>query len=208
VFISCLCITRSRREWLPQAIRCFHSQTYDQKELIILADTYEDVAGVRQGEGVRVFIGADPSLTIGAKRNLAAKLTTRWHPDDMLCNFDDDDFSGPERLDDQCWRLQQAGAAVTGYRDIKFTDGTQWWMNRNWPGGYGSTLLYRRDWFDEHPYPDIHVGEDWGFVETAMQAGRFAVGEARDHFHATIHSQNTAPRVIGAGWEPIEAPVL
>jgi hypothetical protein len=155
---------------------------------------------------VRVYFGADPTLSIGAKRNLAAKLTSRCRPDDMLVNWDDDDWSGPERLDDQCWRLQQAGAAVTGYREIPFQDGEHWWLNHNWPGGYGSTLLYRRDWLDEHPYPDMQVGEDWEFVSQAMQADAFVAGHAGPHFVATIHPGNTAKRVIGAGWEPITAP--
>ena len=36
--VSCICLTRNRREWLPKAIDCFEQQTYSQRELVIVWD--------------------------------------------------------------------------------------------------------------------------------------------------------------------------
>lgn len=194
MFVSCICLTMSnRREWLPKAIDCFLSQDYaGGTELIIVDDS---PAGIIPAQSdIRMFECAD---VIGAKRNFGAQQAKG----ELIVHFDDDDFSAPGRVSDQVKRLLESGRAVTSYRNMHFTDGRKTWVNRNWPGGYGTSLAYRRAWWENHPFPELQIGEDWEFVAAAMRANEFIAGEAQEFLVASIHWGNTSPRQIGPGWE-------
>src|SRR5260221_9141430 len=96
--VTCICITRDRRDWLPQAIRCFRAQTYRRKELLIVGDSAEDVQGIDQFEGLMVtHLLAGNAPIIGAKRNAAIGLARGK----LIAHWDDDDFSAPGRLSNQ-----------------------------------------------------------------------------------------------------------
>ena len=47
--VTCMMLTRNRREWLPRAIACYQAQTYANRELLIVMD----------GEDTRDAIPAD-----------------------------------------------------------------------------------------------------------------------------------------------------
>lgn len=199
---------QSRREWLAKAIACFRSQDYvGGAELILVADSSSEIVEIAgetyrrspRGSKIRFAVLAG---TIGAKRNLACSLAKG----EIVVHFDDDDFSAPGRVTDQVSRLLESGKAVTSYRNLKFTDGERAWINRNWPGGYGTSLAYRRDWWQVHPFPEMQIGEDWEFVAEAMRAGEFVAGDAQDFLVATIHRDNTSPRQIGPNWIPCSTP--
>src|SRR6187402_828302 len=87
--VTCICVTRNRREWLPKAIRHFQAQTYSNRELLILAD----------GESVADLVPADESIhliqaamdnpepiNIGDKRNAAVAMSQG----DVIAHWDDD----------------------------------------------------------------------------------------------------------------------
>ena len=202
MLISCLCITRNRREWLPSMLQCFQAQTWEEKELIVVADSVSDISGWSPNdERVTIYVPKKPERwTIGEKRNVACSVAKG----ELLANLDDDDHSGPLRLEYQADALLKARKSVCVLRDIPFTDGTKWWLNRNWPGGYGSTHLFRRDWWEKNPYPQINSGEDWEVVSHAMRKKELVAVKALNHFYAVNHPGNTATRVIGEGWEFIE----
>jgi glycosyltransferase involved in cell wall biosynthesis len=194
--ISCLCLTRNRREWLPQAIRCFEAQTHPDRELLIVADGVSVADLIPADPRVRL-IEAPEGSRIGAKRNLGCELAAGA----LVAHWDDDDFSAPERLADQAARLETTGAAVTGFHSMRFTDGSRWWLyqgERNY--ALGTSLFYRREWWKQHPFPVLQVGEDNQFVMEAAAAGQLAATVAGELMHATIHAGNTSPRIIGSGW--------
>src|SRR3954465_8432998 len=105
--VTCLCLTRNRREWLPRAIACFQAQTYERRELLIVAD----------GDDVRDLVAGLPALPpgtlgctgarlgIGAKRNWGCQRATG----ELIAHWDDDDYSAPTRLADQVARLLESG---------------------------------------------------------------------------------------------------
>ena len=201
--VTCLCLTRNRSEWLPKAIACFAAQTYEQRELLIVADGDDVtaiVAALPAGSPVRLAcVGA--TLSIGAKRNYGCGLANG----ELIAHWDDDDYSAPGRLVDQVERLLSCGRAVTGYEPMKFTDGASWWeYTSEVPRGsyvVGTSLMYRRDWWAQHPFPDCHVGEDSAFVAQAFAAGQLCRAEAGDLMYATIHEGNTSQRLTaGANW--------
>ena len=150
-------------------------------------------------------------LTIGAKRNLGCALARG----EFIAHFDSDDWSAPERLDDQMRRLTASGLALTGYHSMLFTDGARWWRFdgpdvQGGKGAFGTTLLYRREWWKKHPFSDGPKNrtdsEDRPFVQTAMMAGRFTSAPAKEMMIARVHGGNTSPKGT-TGWKYKSVPV-
>jgi O-antigen biosynthesis protein len=200
--VTCLCITRNRREWLPRAIECFRSQSYANRELLIVADGADVSDLVPSDPAIRlVCVGA--RLSIGDKRNYACALARG----EIIAHWDDDDFSAPGRVLDQVGRLLSTSKAVTGYRTMRFTDGRQWWLYEGDPAFVvGASLSYRKAWWSEHPFASVQVGEDNGFVAAAASKGQLASGgPAGELMHASIHAANTSPRqTSAANWTRLE----
>lgn len=195
--ITCLCLTRNRREWLPKAIACFLAQTYEPKELLIVADG-DDVSDLAPEDPRVRLVCVGARLTIGAKRNYGCDLARG----EMIAHWDDDDWSAPGRLVDQYQRIEWQAVAVTGYSTMRFTDGARWWQYT--PAAedrfaVGASLLYRKDWWASHRFLNEQAGEDNAFVAVAWGAGELATAPAGDLMYATIHEGNTSKRKVG-GW--------
>jgi O-antigen biosynthesis protein len=213
-FVSVICPTMpGRAEWLPKAIDCFLSQDYEGiAELIIIADSdpeavlfhWEPCDPMREGFKVTIIACAGPhKASIGAKRNAGCAAARG----EIIVHLDDDDWSAPGRLTDQVKRLQESGKAVTGYRILKYTDGESWWkcelpVSRV----YGTTLCYRRDWWQQHPFQPFNDAVDNAFCHVAALANQLIGADANDLMYATNHAGNSSPRVPPpASWktEPI-----
>ncbi len=140
--------------------------------------------------------------SIGAARNAGCEAARG----DIIAHFDDDDFSAPERLSEQICRLLAApGCQVTGYREMRFTTGAGWWLYSGPPKyALGTSLVYRRDWWQAHHFPEVQVGEDAGFTAQSAARGALVSVEAGEMMWATIHSGNTSPRqMTGASWRKL-----
>lgn len=200
-FVTALCITKNRRQWLPKAIACYQAQTYPNRELLIVAD----------GADVRDLIPNDPSIRllqieegirIGEKRNFGCDRAAG----EIIATWDDDDFSAPDRLADQVQRLEASGCAVTGYCPMLFTDGERWWqyVNGDKLFALGTSLCFRRSWWASHPFKPIQVGEDGAFIEPAKKAKEITVVPANELMYATIHRNNTSPRSLDpSNWKRV-----
>ena len=190
--MTCVCLTRNRREWLPKAIQYFQGQTYQNRELLILADGDEVSDLVPNDKRIRL-IHLEGHPEIGEKRNLGCQLTRG----DIIAHWDDDDYSAPERLADQIARLRETGKSVTGYHTMRFTDGAKWWLFWSLPHrACGTSLMYKREWWERNRFPSKQVGEDVDFVVVAHTAGARISVDAGDMMHASIHPGNSSPRPL------------
>ena len=207
--VTCLCLTRNRRNWLPQAIQCFLNQTYQDRELLIVSD----------GEHIRDLIPEVPGLIrhivvpdqtlIGTKRNIGCDLSSG----DLIAHWDDDDFSGPQRLDKQVPRLAAGSISVTGYHSLPFTDGTNWWQYSGTPDfAIGASLLFRRSWWERNPFEARQVGEDNAFVRRARDNRQILGVDDEGTMAITIHPGNTCARSHltprASNWKQISAPAI
>lgn len=139
---------------------------------------------------IRVYRLPD-GYTIGQKRNVGSQLARG----EIIATWDDDDYSAPERLRDQVSRLQQTGRAVTGYHNMQFTDGrNRWLFEQKADYALGTSLCYRKDWWEIHPFQPLRVGEDDAFVNTANEFGQLASVDAGELMVASIHPGNTVQR--------------
>lgn len=208
--VTCLCLTmRGRSEFLKRAAECFNRQTYRRRELLIVADSILDTEGVDLNRAEVVSIMPPRwfvplrKLNIGQKRNLGCESAVG---SDLIAIWDDDDFSAPGRLAAQVLELDITRKAVTGYSAMKFTDGSNWWRFRIGEGfAIGSSLMFRRDWWETHRFDELQVGEDAGFCERAFEANQLATVPDLNQMYATIHSGNTSPRKPeGPGWSTLQ----
>jgi glycosyltransferase involved in cell wall biosynthesis len=191
--VTCLCLTRNRREWLPKAIACFQLQTYANRELLIVADG-EEVADLIPENDARIrLVYAWSGLSVGRKRNFGCGLAQG----SVIAHWDDDDYSAPERLSYQVWRLRESGKAVTGFHSLKFTDGKAWWQYQGASSFVcGTTLCYERGWWLSHPFEDMQVMQDENFATRAASCRQLAADGELNLMYATIHAGNTSPRSI------------
>ncbi len=194
--VSAIMPTRGRAEWAHQALRCFLRQSYDAKELIIL----DDLAEPSFEESIRFFSPQVlylrlPHSSIGDKRNRCAELARG----PLIMHFDSDDWSAPGRMAEQAALVENAGVAAVGFHSLLFYDGaTDRWGKYKGLGDYalGTSLCYRREWWQAHPFQALSIGEDNDFVATAHAAGQLRSIDGGQSMVARIHAGNTSRKDI------------
>lgn len=181
-------------------MQSFRQQTYQNRELLILWSSAAagDHPSIADDVRIVVVYGRPP---IGIARNLGCE---QAHGE-IICHWDDDDYSAPNRITDQVGRLLDTGKAVTGYSSMRFTDGRRNWQYSGSAGyALGTSLCYRRDFWQVNRFPPEQVGEDNSFVARARARGAIVSVDAGDLMFATIHGGNTSPRQLtGGNWRQI-----
>jgi glycosyltransferase involved in cell wall biosynthesis len=197
--VSCIMPTRNRREWIPRAIASFNAQTYANKELIVL-DNGESIEDLLPKQDNIRYVRLPGTQTTGQLRNICCTLAKG----EYIAHWDDDDWSHPERLAEQVAALGD-GHQVTGYNRMYFHGGDQVVL---YVGAaryaVGTSLLYRRSYWDLNRFPPQKIGEDTAFVNRAANVLRVLDGTRR--MVAATHPTNTSPRNMkGANWKPATA---
>jgi hypothetical protein len=199
--VSCICVTRDRPHLLPLALASYLSQDWDgEKELIVVDDgvipvesLIADIPGaiyVRPERNWRDGVG----LTIGAKRNMACSRATG----DVFFHVDDDDWFAADRISTQVQTLVSTGKCVTSFYLLNF------WDARNSLGyqipilkgagriiGYGTSMAYRREWWECHPFFSTSQGEDSESLIAAGQQGQLVTVDGSQKIVVVVHNRNT-----------------
>ena len=168
--VGCVMLMSPGREaFQHQAVACFNSQTY--------------TGGLRL-----LTLPADPARTIGAMRNYANSLLTDC---DIVCHWDDDDWSYEYRIAEQVALLQATGADCVGYNEMLFwresvqdrvkalvTDKGGWTREDlakygvSWPppAGWLSNLPTGEAWLYSNPNPRYALGTSLCYWRRAWEA--------------------------------------
>lgn len=191
MLVSAIMPTRDRASFAREALACWRAQTYEPRELVIMDDfdapSFED--GIDE-PGV-LYERVRQRLTIGAKRNLCCSRANG----EVICHWDDDDYSAPGRIEDQIQRLIESQKPVTGYRSMKLTNGVHWWLYTGASDyALGTSLMYERDWWLKYGFEAIQVGEDNSFAGVARARGAIVSADAGDLMWARIHPGNTSAK--------------
>jgi glycosyltransferase involved in cell wall biosynthesis len=201
--VSCLMPTHGRRRFVPLAVRYFLRQSYPNRELVVVDDGPEPVRDLLPEDPRIRYLRLDRRLSIGEKRNRAAEAAQGA----LLAHWDDDDWSGPDRLSTQVNRLLASGADLCGLDRPLFYDpgGARAWRyryagRRAWAAG--GTWLYRRALWEERPFDAVDDGEDTRFVWRLAPERVLALGDA-PWFVALVHAGSTSrKRLSGPHWRP------
>jgi hypothetical protein len=204
VLVSCIMPTHNRRGLIRVALNCYLSQDWPDKELVVVDDGSDMVKDlIMQLVPDAVYIYLAEKQVIGTKRNLACEATNG----EVICHFDDDDWSAAGRIRDQVTRLLDSSKQMTGYHSITYWNGTRAFRYVSPVPQYavGTTLCYRKRFWQIHRFPPKKYAEDNTLVHTARNEKQLIAVDARQMMivrsHATCTSnpeilrQNTWPEV-------------
>lgn len=193
--VSCLMVTKNRARFARRALHCLASQTWGNKELVIIDDGDEDYEPVL-AEYRHLFpiqyhkLTPDPDVRLGQLRNLSLERARG----DFLIQWDDDEWYHPERI------ATQMAAAASGL-DVVVLQNTlchldtpgyaEHLFHTNIPRGTTpGTVLHRRS---NVRYPNLGRAEDTVYLKELAATVRFGVLE-EPHSHLFIrcfHGANT-----------------
>ena len=170
--ISLVMVTYNRATYVPMAVRCFYQQTYPHLELIIVDDGTEPLILPADNRIRYMHLGG--RMPTGGKRNLGAEKAKGT----IIANWDDDDWSHPHRIEDEVQRLKASGKGVTGYCQTMNYDVASKNFRLNMGGPpypvSGTSQMYWKEWWKQHPYPNATCGEDSVFSRQARLANQFS----------------------------------
>jgi hypothetical protein len=205
--VCCLMPTRNRHAMLPAAVANFLAQDFTDAELLIVSeDGVPDSLAAALATGRVRHLPCPAGLSLGAKRNFACQAARA----DFLAHWDDDDHYPRDRLSRQVHALlAQPGKALCGSSRIHFREleGERAWEYRyqgsRQPWLCGATLLFRRDYWQRHRFPDQTIGEDNHFVWAAQLAEVLDLDDPSLCI-AGVHAANSSRKETGnAWWTPI-----
>lgn len=208
--ISCLMVTYDRLLLAKRAIRSFAAQTWPAKELVIVTDgterfraalgAYAEWLGL---DSVRIVAAEGAGLTLGRLRNLSLEEAQG----DWICQWDDDDFSHPDRLAVQAAHMaeRRAGACfLTDHLQHLADERALCWVD--WTAGgriagtaslAPGTLMMRSGLGVAYPEDGPHArsGEDSVLLEALGAAAEVAPLSGAGHLYLyQYHGANTFSR--------------
>lgn len=221
--VCAILLTADRPEFTKRAVRCFQAQTYERKFLVIL-DTSEGYGSDTIRANVVCYTRPQfRGRTIGDLRNIANGINEGT---DIICHWDSDDYSHPNRITEQVALLQSSGKEVVGYRDMLFwrlkynplrpTPVGEAWLFTHPDPRYclGTSLCYWRKTWERKPFKDLpkpgSTGEDWEFLNGLDSLGVSCIGENEMPLMiASIHGGNTSGQYLdierSSSWERVPA---
>lgn len=195
-FVSAIMPTRGRPVLSAIALNSFLAQTYPHKQLVILDDA-EDPSFRQPPEFKGVaYLRLDDRRTIAAKRNMGCAAAHG----EILMHFDSDDWSAPDRMQDQVSRLGLTGKEVTGFHTMLFYDsptGRCFRYSNDSSYALGTSLAYTRQWWASNRFDESkEIGEDNQFVMVARKADQLASVNAGQLMVARMHTGNTSLKKV------------
>jgi glycosyltransferase involved in cell wall biosynthesis len=141
--ISCVMVSRGVIYPAVFAIECYRRQTYANRELIVVsaaADTSLRDMIAEIGDPTIKFVSVAPA-SLGDLRNISIAQSSG----ELICQWDDDDLSAPDRLELQTAALAQSYSTACYFGAI-----TLWWPARRWLAksearGWENTMLVKRE---------------------------------------------------------------
>jgi glycosyltransferase involved in cell wall biosynthesis len=194
--VSCVLATKDRPGFFRQALRCFLSQDYSRKELIVVDDGTTSVEPLCDGVPNLTFIRLPRSTPTGTKLNLGIEAARGG----ILQKLDDDDFYAPDFLSTAVARLIRArrrDALVVWCCFLVLIAGEPglYFSGHGWSAG--GTLCFRRALWRRRPFRDLYASSDSCFIR---DSGAFLVRVcAAERYLLVRHGANTWRRIVGYG---------
>src|SRR5262245_29936465 len=139
--VSCLMVTRDRRQFVAQSVWYFLRQDYEPRELLVVDDGVDPVADVLPRDPRIRYVRLAGRRTLGEARNAGCEVAAG----DLIAHRDDDGWRAPHRLSAQVHELTGSGADACVIADVlhyRLHEG-QAWRRRAGAGAeaFGGTLL-------------------------------------------------------------------
>ena len=191
VLVSCIMPTYNRQHLISVALKSYLSQDWPDKELVVIDDGSNRVEDlVKQFVPHAVYIYLAERQSIGTKRNLACEAACG----DVICHFDDDDWSAAGRIRDQVTRLLESGKQMTGYHSIIYWNGVRAYRYVSGVPQYavGTTMCYQKRFWDTHRFPPKTYAEDNALVYVARDERQLIAVDAGQMMVVRSHPSCTS----------------
>ena len=177
---------------LEKAVSCFLSQTYPNKELVILyeEDNWETerLFEIRAYPATVRLLSAEKGCPLGTLRNYAISQSGG----DFFCQWDDDDWYHVNRLEHQygALKMNQAAACVLdswilfdAVHQRSYISGRRFWEG---------SLLCSSALMQQMQYPPVAKGEDTAFIKYLLDKGLVCILQDKPQLYIyTYHGNNT-----------------
>lgn len=200
--ITCVMVTKGRPSFIKKSISCFLKQTYPIKNLLIVSQGNEIVNEEIKSllpDNVN-FYTANPKISLGSMRNLSVELANG----DIICQWDDDDLSHPDRLMTQYKELSSSDHHVASmytqflkyFTTNKFLYWCDWSGEKTLPAQYiCNTLMLKKEVFGTNIcYPETgpqsNVEEDLNLLGKLLGIGEVAKVTQGYQFVYVYHGKN------------------
>lgn len=192
MLISCLMATADRRPFIPTALACWLAQTHPNRQLLILDDGDDDIHDLIPPDPRIVYTRvAAAHATLGAKINALTSAASG----PICCNWDDDDWYAPTRLEHQLAALLESGKSLTGFHTINYWDARHKiaylchsTLNPQTP--CGASQMWVTHWLVKHPAPHITLPVDREMNREAARYCQLHAEDGRALFVARYHQTN------------------
>jgi glycosyltransferase involved in cell wall biosynthesis len=194
--VSCILVTRDRPAFVRQALRCFSSQDYPNKELVVVDDGEAPVERLCAGVRDLTYIRLRTPAPTGTKLNHGIAAARG----DILQKLDDDDFYAPGFLSTSVGRLirarrRDALVAWCCFLVLIARERKLYFSGHGW--NTGGTLCFRRALWERHPFRDLYASSDsWFIRDTRPFVERVCAAE---QYLVVRHGANTWQRIDGYG---------
>lgn len=195
--VSCIVPTKNRAATIRLAIAAYQSQTYSDRELVILDNGDDETPSLVPDQPDIRYLRVEGNKKTGEMRNLCCEEARG----EIICHFDSDDWSAPGRVWDQVSNLHFS-MLVTGYRQLllaDFRDKTAYqWFDPSSAMVVGTSLCYYKWWWKEQPFKASQVGEDSAFWNAASRKHRNRVHATHGERQmvALIHDGQTSTKQV------------
>jgi glycosyltransferase involved in cell wall biosynthesis len=212
--VSIITPTFARPDYLPNLSRCVLAQDLRDFEWLILDDSNEPSAFLRQASDPRVVYIHDHSRrSVGAKRNMLIERARGQ----IIAHFDDDDYYASNYLSSMVRVLRERDVAMAklfgfflysnlyktfGYWDLTQRLGRHMIWSKNpmamamlteannaaWRDnhlGYGFSYVYKKEVCHSSRFPDANWNEDLEFIKQVLSG--FAVAGVQDSRCTCLH---------------------
>ena len=190
-YVSCIMPTANRENFIPYTLDIFLNQDYRDVELVIVDDGKRSVQHLIPDHPRIKYYYVDPIGSIGSKRNYACEKAKG----EIIMHWDDDDWYAYDWITRTLTFIKSSNADICGLNNILFYSplvGKFWRYkdeNKDRPYIAGATMAYKKDFWRNHPFKDIQIGEDYDYIWNSgatIFAHEYSAG-----FIATLHARNT-----------------
>jgi hypothetical protein len=181
----------NRQAFVPNIIENFHRQTLIEKELILIVNSSVMEVDITEHKILRF----PEEVSLGACLNQGGSVAHY----DYVTKMDDDDYYGPEYLNEAYETLVRTGADMVGKSSfyIYFKKNHELrlynpnrenrWIVNNGPykSSYffsGATLTFKKKILDKIHFPEVNVGEDSGFQRLCFENGMNLYSLSKEHY--------------------------
>ena len=206
--VSCIMPTSNRAKFVRQSINYFLRQTYPNIELVIVDDGDNSVEDLIPDDSRIKYIKLSSKYSIGKKRNLACEVAEG----DIIMCWDDDDWHGPERIEQQISPLLNDNYDVSGIGSLMYysliRQSFYVYQTEVFKDGIvgGTLTFWKRLWDEGLRFKNMSLAEDVDLQNSFKSTGaRIKPVLAENIFFIVRHDKNTW-NVGNSNVKPIAVP--